>query len=103
MEENKTNALLYGAEKICHESEPLPPAKQRRTGNLLKILAVICGAFSVLLCYHLTAYALVAGVLATAFSVVDRVKAGEFTSLPHVGLLCGVLGIFFCIVFLIWQ
>lgn len=103
MDEKKTTSPFYGSEKICHESEVIPPVKQRRTGILLKALSVLCGAFSVLLCYHLTAYALAAGVLATAFSVTDRIKAGEFTSLPHVGLLCGVLGIFFCIVFLIWQ
>lgn len=91
------------AAPICHESEPLPAGKLPYTGNLFKIPALLLGAFSVLLCYHLTVYALIAGILAVGFAVVDRVKAKELTSLPHVGLLCGVLGIFFSIVFFIWQ
>lgn len=88
---------------ICHETEPLPSGRLPYTGNWFKVPALLLGAFSVLLCYHLTVYALVAGVLAVGFAVTDRIKAGELTSLPHVGLLCGVLGIFFCFVFLIWQ
>ena len=49
---------------ICHESEPLPAGKLPYTGNLFKIPALLLGAFSVLLCYHLTVYALIAGILA---------------------------------------